>query len=61
MAEKGKFELYKDVGGQFRWRLKGPNGEPIASGEAYTTKESCKDGIAAVRKYAGDADFVDLT
>jgi hypothetical protein len=31
----GKFELYKDAAGKFRFRLKAANGEIIASSEAY--------------------------
>jgi uncharacterized protein YegP (UPF0339 family) len=30
----GKFELYKDKSGKFRFRLKAGNGEIIATGEA---------------------------
>jgi len=30
----GKFELYKDQAGQFRFRLKARNGEIVASGES---------------------------
>ena len=59
--KKGKFELYKDKSGQFRFRLIAPNGEIIAVSEAYTTKQKCKQGIEAVKKYAVDAEIVDLT
>jgi len=57
----GKFEIYKDPQGQFRWRLRAPNGEIIAHGEAYVTKQGCQDGINAVKKYAQTAPVVDLT
>lgn len=30
----GKFELYKDARGEYRFRLKAGNGEVIATGEA---------------------------
>ena len=36
----GKFELYKDAKGEFRFRLKARNGEIIAVGEAYESKAS---------------------
>ena len=57
----GKFEIYKDVSGRFRFRLKAPNGEIISTSEAYTTKDACKNGIAAVKKYAPNATVADLT
>ena len=50
----GKFELYKDKSGKFRFRLKASNGEIIAAGEAY-------EGIESVRKNAAGAIVVDLT
>lgn len=56
-----KFEIYKDASGQFRFRLKAPNGEIIAVGEAYTTKDACKNGIASVKENAPKAETVDLT
>jgi len=31
----GKFELYMDKSGKFRFRLKASNGQVIATGEAY--------------------------
>jgi len=57
----GKFEIYKDQAAQYRFRLKAPDGEIIATGEGYITKQSCLDGISAVRKYAPTAPVVDLT
>lgn len=56
-----KFEIYKDSSGQFRFRLKAPNGEIIAAGEAYTTKDASKNGIASVKENAPRADILDLT
>jgi uncharacterized protein YegP (UPF0339 family) len=56
-----KFEIFKDVSGQFRFRLVAPNGEIIATSEAYTSKQSCKDGIEAVRKYVPVASVEDRT
>jgi len=48
----GKFELYKDKGGQFRFRLKASNGQIILVGEAYTTKSSAENGIESVKTNA---------
>jgi uncharacterized protein YegP (UPF0339 family) len=57
----GKFELYKDEGGKFRFRLKAGNGEIIASSEAYESKAAAKNGVASVQKNAAEATVVDLT
>ena len=55
-----KFEIYKGAAGKFRWRLKAPNGEIIATSEAYETKDSCKNGINSVKTNAPKAQIVDL-
>ncbi len=47
-----KFELYKDARGEFRWRLVAPNGQTIATGEGYKTKDSARNGIESVKKNA---------
>lgn len=57
----GKFQIYKDKSGQFRWRLKAGNNEVIAVGEAYTSKQGCQKGIDAVKRAAPDADVEDQT
>lgn len=56
----GKFELYKDTSGKFRFRLKAGNGEIIASSEAYNTKVGAQDGIQSVKTNAPGAVVVDL-
>ena len=48
----GKFELYKDKVGTFRFRLKAANGQIILASEGYTTKQSAKNGIASVQRNA---------
>jgi uncharacterized protein len=40
----GKFEVYKDRSGKFRFRLKASNGQVVATGEAYETKAAAKKG-----------------
>lgn len=57
----GKFELYKDASGNYRFRLKASNGQVIAVGEAYESKASALNGIESVRKNAGDAALDDQT
>lgn len=46
----GKFEVYTDKAGEYRFRLKAPNGEIIAVSEGYRSKKSCIDGIQSVKK-----------
>jgi len=46
----GKFEIYKDKAGEFRFRLKSGNGQNILASEGYKAKTSCKNGIESVRK-----------
>ena len=48
----GKFEVYEDKAGKFRFRLKAGNGEIVAVGEAYDTLKGAKDGCAAVQRAA---------
>ena len=54
-AKCPKFEIYKDNAGEFRFRLKARNGEPILASEGYKAKASCENGIESVRKNAPDA------
>jgi uncharacterized protein YegP (UPF0339 family) len=53
-----KFEMYADKAGKCRWRLKAGNGEIIATSEAYESADSCKNGIASVKKNAPIAEIV---
>lgn len=48
----GKFELYKDNAGEFRFRLKAGNGENILASEGYKQRSSAENGIASVKKNA---------
>ncbi len=60
MAEP-KFEVYKDAKGEYRFRLKAPNGETIATGEGYVAKAGCMNGIESVKENAPKAEIVDMT
>jgi uncharacterized protein YegP (UPF0339 family) len=59
----GKFEIRKSVEGGMKYRfvLKAPNGEIIATSETYTTKAAAKDGIASVKANAASAKIEDVT
>ena len=52
----GKFEIYKDKAGEFRFRLKAGNGQTILASEGYTGKSGCNNGIESVRKNAPNDD-----
>ena len=52
----GKFEVYKDKGGEYRFRLKAANGQNILSSEGYKTKASCMNGIESVKKNSQNPD-----
>lgn len=57
----GKFELYTDASGDFRFRLKAANGQTIASSQGYTTKAAALNGIQSVRTNSADAELDDQT
>ncbi|NIO38370.1 DUF1508 domain-containing protein [Candidatus Bathyarchaeota archaeon] len=61
MSATPKFEIYKDTAGKFRWRLKAPNSEIIASGESYESRESCRKGIQSVKTNAPKAEIAEMT
>ncbi len=50
----GKFEIYKDKAGEFRFRLKSGNGQNILSSEGYKAKSGCTNGIESVKKNSSD-------
>ncbi len=55
-----KFEVYKDAKGEYRFRLKAANGETVATGEGYSSKQSCLKGIESVKKAASSAEIVEV-
>ncbi len=50
-----KFEIYKDKKGEVRFRLKAVNGEIILTGEGYSSKAGCKNGVDSIGRNAPDA------
>jgi uncharacterized protein YegP (UPF0339 family) len=48
----GKFELYMDKAGEFRFRLKSAAGQIMLVSEGYKAKASATNGIDSVRKNA---------
>ncbi|MEX1308330.1 MAG: YegP family protein [Eubacteriales bacterium] len=55
-----KFEVYKDKKGEYRFRLKAANGQVIATGEGYSSKDGCMNGIDSVKKNAPVAEVVEV-
>jgi len=56
----GKFEVYRDARGEFRWRLKALNGRTIAtSAQGYPNKATAADSIDAVITDAPEAAVVE--
>ncbi len=54
----GKFDLKKNVKGQYHFNLKAGNNQIILTSETYNSKQGALDGIASVKKNAGkDANF----
>ena len=52
----GTFQIYRDKGEQYRWRLRARNHRIIADcGEGYVQQDDCEHGIDLVRR--GDADI----
>jgi len=51
-----KFEIYKDAGGNYRWRLKDGNGEKVASsGESFASESNARRAAQNVKSTAPDA------
>jgi len=56
----GKFEVYKDRAGKFRFRLKASNGQVVATGEAYETRAAAKKGCESVLRAATGAPIEEV-
>jgi uncharacterized protein YegP (UPF0339 family) len=56
----GKFEVYEDKAGEFRWWLNAGNGEVVAPGEAYNTMSAAKEGVESVKRAADGASVVEV-
>jgi uncharacterized protein len=56
----GKFEVWTDKAGEYRFRLKAANGEIIATSEGYSSKKSCMNGIQSVMKNAPKAPIIEI-
>lgn len=57
----GKYEIFADETGGFRFRLKASNGDVTATSESYKTVSSVVQGIERFRKNATTVRVEDLT
>lgn len=59
MPSEPTFEVFEDRAGEWRWRLRAPNGHVIAdSGEGYASKQGAERGIRSVKTNAPVARVV---
>ncbi|RWX78334.1 DUF1508 domain-containing protein [Neorhizobium lilium] len=56
-----KFEIYKDKGGEFRFRFKAANGQTMFASEGYSSKASAVSAIESIKKNASGATVDDQT
>ena len=49
-----KFELFKDKGGKFRFRLKATNGQILVASQGYKTKVAAKNGVGSVQRNSAE-------
>jgi uncharacterized protein YegP (UPF0339 family) len=55
------FELFKDAAGEWRWRLKAPNGNILAdSAEGYRRRHNAAKAIAALKRIVPGAPVVEV-
>lgn len=55
------FTIYKDKGGEFRFRIVATNGNVLASSEGYSAKASARSAIDRIKSDAAGAEVVDET
>ena len=55
----GTFVIKRGRGGKTHFVLLASNGRLVATSETYESKESCLEGIAAVKRLAADASVIE--
>ena len=59
-ASEATFELYRDAGEEWRWRLRHRSGQVLADGsQGYASKGKAQQGLESVRRNAPDAPTVE--
>jgi len=56
-----RFQVYRDVAGEYRWRLRANNHRMIAQGESYKNREDCMHCIGLIRNLDPGTPVKDLT
>jgi uncharacterized protein YegP (UPF0339 family) len=56
-----RFELYRDEGGEYRWRFRADNNEIVASGEGYRSREDCEHAVQLIKEQVPQAEVTDRT
>lgn len=56
-----KFVIYRDIAGQYRWRLVANNGEKVAASESYVSRQGALNSANRVKILAASATIVDNT
>ena len=56
----GKFELWVDKGGDYRFNLLAGNGQVIASSQGYSSKAGALNGIESIKTNAPGAEVVEI-
>ena len=60
-VDPAAFEVYRDKGGKWRWRLIHENGNVLAdSGQGYASRSKARQGLDSVRSNVDDAAIDDL-
>jgi uncharacterized protein YegP (UPF0339 family) len=60
-SQPGRFEIYVDRAGKYRWRLRRPDGEIVASsGQGYTTRDACEADLLWIRTNVTSTPVVSL-
>ena len=58
---EARFEINRDISGDYRFRLVAPNGQTISVSDGYSTKDGAMNGIASVRENAAVAVVDDMS
>lgn len=61
MFRRGRFEIFKDAQGQWRFRLRATNGAIVAQSEGYTRKDDAREGCRAAKRAAHFSKIVEVS
>jgi uncharacterized protein YegP (UPF0339 family) len=54
-----RFEIWRDEGGEYRWRFRADNNEVVASGEGYRSRDDCEHAIQLLKEQVPRAEVTD--